>query len=168
MELLYNTIYKQCKFLGKILMKILPTVKDFIKPEYKTVGSGAFDIYLQSDTKIITGTDNEVKLGFKAAVPKGYVALLVPRSSTGINGLRLRNTIGVIDSDYRGEWIAHIAYDEQGENYYGEEHLFKRCDRIIQCLVVPINQESLDIVDYLDTTERGEGGFGSTNENTIV
>ena len=49
-----------------------------------------------------------------------------------------------------------------------EKTTIKRGDRIIQCLVVPINQESLDIVDYLDTTERGEGGFGSTNENTIV
>lgn len=145
-------------------MKFKPLVKDFIKPEYKTNGSGAFDIYLQSDIDLVVGSDNIINLGFSAEVPVGHVALLVPRSGIGIKGIGLRNTVGVIDSDYRGEWIAHIVIDEQGDNAFGNEINYKRGDRLIQCLVVPVNQVSIDIVDELSPTDRGDGGFGSTGK----
>lgn len=144
-------------------MKIKPLVKNFIKPEFKR-NSGAMDLYLQSDINLIVGKDNIINLGFATEFPEGYVALLVPRSSSGTKGIRLRNTIGVIDSDYRGEWIAHITIDEQGTNAFGDEISYKRGDRILQVLLVPVNREEPEITDTLSDTDRGTGGFGSTGK----
>ena len=142
-------------------MKIKPLVKDFIAPEYKTDNAGAFDIYLQEDIKITEGFINYINLGFAAAIPEGYVGILVPRSSIGIKGIGLRNTVGIIDSDYRGEWKACIVTDEQGKNSFGDEMSFKRGERLLQCLIVPVKKETIEIVDNLELTSRS-GGFGST------
>ena len=138
-------------------------VKDFIKPEYKRDFSGGLDIYLQSDVDLVVGKDTVINLGFAAEVPEGYVAILVPRSSAGMKGINLRNTIGVIDADYRGEWIAHIVIDEQGDNSWGDIIKYKRGDRILQALIVPFKKVDIEISDTLSVTDRGDGGFGSTN-----
>ena len=144
-------------------MKIKPMVKDFIKPEYKRDYSGGLDIYLQEDTELTVGKDTVINLGFAAEVPEGYVALLVPRSSAGMKGINLRNTVGVIDADYRGEWIAHIVIDEQGDNSWGDVIKYKRGDRILQVLIVPFKKVDIELSDTLSVTGRGDGGFGSTN-----
>ena len=143
-------------------MNIKPLVKDFIKPEYKSNSSGGMDIYFQEDVELKVGKDNVVNLGFSAEVPEGHVALLLPRSSAGMKGLQLRNTAGVIDSDYRGEWIAHITYDDI--NKWGNTIKYKRGERALQALIIPVKQETINIVDELSVTERGNGGFGSTGK----
>lgn len=143
-------------------MNIKPIVENFIAPEYKKDLSGGLDIYFQKDTELVIGTDNVVNLGFCAEVPEGHVALLVPRSSAGMKGLALRNTIGVIDADYRGEWIAHIVIDQQGDNVWGDSIKYKRGDRALQAIIIPFNKVDINIVDDLSVTDRGDGGFGST------
>ena len=143
-------------------MNIKPLVKDFIKPEYKSNSSGGMDIYFQEDVELKVGKDNVVNLGFCAEVPEGHIALLLPRSSAGMKGLHLRNTAGVIDSDYRGEWIAHITYDDI--NTWGETIKYKRGERALQALIIPVKQETINIVDEVSVTDRGNGGFGSTGK----
>lgn len=144
-------------------MNIKPLVKDFIAPEYKSESAAGMDIYLQKDTEFIVGKDTVVNLGFAAEVPEGHVALLLPRSSMGCKeGLHLRNTVGVIDSDYRGEWIAHITFDEI--NSWGTKKVIKRGERALQALIIPVKKESINIVDELSITDRGDGGFGSTGK----
>lgn len=143
-------------------MNIKPIVENFIAPEYKKDLSGGLDIYFQKDTELVIGTDNVVNLGFCAEVPEGHVALLVPRSSAGMKGLALRNTVGVIDADYRGEWIAHIVIDQQGDNVWGDNVKYKRGDRALQAIIIPFNKVDINIVDDLSVTDRGDGGFGST------
>ena len=129
-------------------MNIKPLVKDFIKPEYKRDLSGGMDIYFQEDVEFMVGKDNVINLGFCAEVPEGHVALLVPRSSTGMKGLHLRNTVGVIDDI----------------NVWGNTIKFKRGERALQALIIPVKQESINIVDELSVTGRGDGGFGSTGK----
>lgn len=143
-------------------MNIKPIVENFIAPEYKKDLSGGLDIYFQKDTELVIGTDNVVNLGFCAEVPEGHVALLVPRSSAGMKGLALRNTVGVIDADYRGEWVAHIVIDQQGDNVWGDSVKYKRGDRALQAIIIPFNKVDINIVDDLSVTARGDGGFGST------
>lgn len=143
-------------------MKIKPLVDDFIKPEYKRDLSGGMDIYFQQDVDLVIGIDNVVKLGFAAEVPEGHVAMLIPRSSSGMRGVGLRNTIGVIDSDYRGEWLAHLVIDERDDNAFGNIVSYKRGERALQVLIVPFKHESVELVDELSVTGRGDGGFGST------
>ena len=143
-------------------MNIKPIVENFIAPEYKKDLSGGLDIYFQEDVELKIGKDNVVNLGFCAEVPEGHIALLVPRSSAGMKGIGLRNTVGVIDADYRGEWIAHIIIDTQGSNEWGETIKYKRGDRALQAIIIPFNKVDINIVDDLSVTDRGDGGFGST------
>lgn len=143
-------------------MKIKPLVDDFIKPEYKRELSGGMDIYFQQDVDLVIGIDNVVKLGFAAEVPEGHVAMLIPRSSSGMRGVGLRNTVGVIDSDYRGEWLAHLVIDERDDNAFGNIVSYKRGERALQVLIVPFKHETVELVDELSVTGRGDGGFGST------
>lgn len=145
-------------------MKIMPLVKEFIKPEYKTEYSAGMDIYLQEDVTLVIGADNVIHLGFAAEVPEGYAAILLPRSSAGMKGINLRNTAGVIDSDYRGEWIAHIVIDQNQDNALLDEWHYKRGDRIVQCLIVPVKKVDIELTESISVTARGNGGFGSTGK----
>lgn len=128
----------------------------FIMPTKGTDNAGAFDIYMPEDG-VATGTSTLFGLGFAAAIPKGYAALLLPRSSTGAKfGLELNNTCGVIDSDYRGEWKAAIRTKS------GLVHSWEAGERLLQFVVVPVAEVTLQLVNSLDNTQRGTGGFGST------
>ena len=103
----------------------------------------------------------KVPLGLAFEVPKGHAMLLFPRSSTGLKTpLRMSNSVGVIDSDYRGEVCC--LYDNEGFNSsYLDHHIYKG-DRIAQGMILPVEQVSFLDVDELSETERGNGGFGST------
>ena len=128
----------------------------FIMPTKGTDNAGAFDIYMPEDG-VATGTSTLFGLGFAAAVPEGHVALLLPRSSTGAKyGVELNNTVGVIDSDYRGEWKAALKTKSS------LPFSWEKGERVLQFLVVPVTQVTLELVYSLDTTERGAGGFGSS------
>ena len=141
-------------------MNIKPLVKDFIKPEYKRDLSGGMDIYFQEDVELMVGKDNVVNLGFCAEVPEGHVALLLPRSSAGIKGICLRNTVGVIDADYRGEWLAFITLDPICD----KPITFKRGERALQALIVPFSRVAIELTDTLSQTGRGDTGFGGTGK----
>ena len=141
-------------------MKIKPLVDNFIKPEYKRELSGGMDIYLQQDVTLNVGADNVINLGFAAEVPEGHIALLLPRSSAGMKGIALRNTVGIIDADYRGEWIAHITLD----SICDKPIAYKRGERILQAVIVPFNKVEIELSDTLSQTGRGDTGFGGTGK----
>ncbi len=125
-------------------------------PTKGSAGAAAFDLYMP-EPGMASGVARPFKLGFAAAVPAGHVALLLPRSSSGAKfGLDLNNTCGVIDSDYRGEWQAFLRTKNS------QEFAWKAGDRVLQFLVVPVCQMTLELVSDLNSTSRGDGGFGST------
>lgn len=140
-------------------MRITSIHKGFIMPIKGSNGAGAFDIYMPI-AGIANGTSQLIGLGFAAAVPPGHVALLLPRSSTGAKyGVELNNSCGVIDSDYRGEWKAAIRTKS------GIPFAWEAGERVLQFLLVPVNYtEVLELVDELDATDRGAGGFGSSGK----
>lgn len=141
-------------------MKIKPLVNNFIKPEYKRDLSGGLDIYFQTDVILNPNQVNKIPLGFAAEVPEGCVALLLPRSSAGIKGIGLRNTVGVIDADYRGEWLAFITLD----SICDKPITFKRGERALQALIVPFSRVAIELTDTLSQTGRGDTGFGGTGK----
>ena len=99
----------------------------------------------------------ELRLGFACAVPYNSVGILLPRSSAGVKlGINLANTVGIIDSDYRGEVKAMAYRATPGRTEW------RAGDRLFQLLIVPCPPVSSRIVDELPTSERDEGGFGST------
>ena len=130
----------------------------FIMPTKASDKAGAFDIYMP-EGGTVSGSSQFIGLGFAAAIPTGFVGILLPRSSSGAkHGLELNNTCGVIDSDYRGEWKAALKTKS------GIPFSWNPGDRILQFLVVPVATLDLELVDSLDETNRGSGGFGSTGK----
>ena len=140
-------------------MRIKPVHFNFNKPTKGTEGAGAYDLYMPVSGSIPENGICKVGLGFAAEVPVDHVALILPRSGIGAKyGVELNNTCGVIDSDYRGEWIATLRTKT------GEEFFWKAGDRILQFVLVPAISVELEITDELSTTERGSGGFGSSGK----
>ena len=140
-------------------MRIKSLHPNFIMPAKSTIGAGAYDIFMPTDGLASGDNPTFVPLGFAAEVPENHVALLLPRSGCGSKfGVELNNTCGVIDADYRGEWVAAI-HTKSGD-------LFKwhQGDRILQFLIVPVANVELRLVQKLDDTARGNGGFGSSGK----
>jgi dUTP pyrophosphatase len=127
-------------------------------PAYATAGSACFDIATVDDnidirpgSWAVLGTD----LAFE--IPSGHVMMVYSRSGHGFkNGIRLANSVGVIDSDYRGELKIKLHNDSS------RVFSVNRGDRIAQAMIVPVSQTQFETVDELGTTDRGTGGFGST------
>lgn len=130
----------------------------------KTDGSAGLDLKLSRDPKGAMELAKEGKqwpyndlvgTGLAVAIPPGHVGLLIPRSSTGHKrGLTLGNTIGVIDSDYRGEIFLSLASGRCADLKAGET--------VAQLVVVAIDS-GWNVVEDLDATDRDIGGFGSTD-----
>lgn len=142
-------------------------------PVKATSGSAAYDLVLAKDTIVENGrflaTTN---IRFK--LPEGYAAIIKPRSGHTLKGMEVidkyGNTTridakvndGVIDSDYRGiVGILMQSWDEKAFNTY----TLKKGLHIAQMLIVKVEDVAWDVVDELDNTERGEGGYGHTDKN---
>lgn len=96
-------------------------------------------------------------LGFKTEIPKGYYCEVVPRSGNALwKGLTITNSPGIIDSGYRGEWIAIAS------NTSRQKVQLSIGDKISQFIVKKMVDAVLEEVDSLEESERGDGGFGST------
>ena len=129
-------------------------------PTYAHEGDAAADLYAAEDITILAHSlSTPVKTGVHVEIPNRMVGLILPRSSIGAKTpLRLSNSTGVIDSTYRGP--LGVLYDNIGDEPY-EIH---KGDRIAQLLIVPCYTFNSNVVDELEETDRGEGGFGSTGK----
>lgn len=128
-----------------------------VVPEYKTSGSSGMDL---SSVEEITLQPFERKLvatGLSIQLEEGYEAQIRPRSGTSIkHGITLVNCVGTIDSDYTGQIFVPLI------NLSQEPYTIKVGDRIAQMVIAQYVRAEAILVDELDKTERGEGGFGST------
>ena len=94
------------------------------------------------------------------AIPEGLVGVIAARSGLACKkGLAPANKIGVIDSDYRGEIMVAL------HNHSNEVRRIEHGDRIAQIMFMPYFAADFEVVDELDDTDRGSGGFGSTGKN---
>jgi dUTP pyrophosphatase len=126
-----------------------------ILPQYAKDGDAGMDLVA---TEIISKTRTQITYGTGIAVeiPRGYVGLIFPRSSVRKTGLQLSNSVGVIDSGYRGEIQATFNILNPKSQHY------EVGDRICQITILPYPSVRFTEVEELSQTERGEGGFGST------
>lgn len=101
-----------------------------------------------------------IPTGIAIEIPPGYEAQIRPRSGLAIrHGITLLNTPGTIDADYRGEIKVIVI------NLGSEDFVIKRGDRIAQMVICPVVKVELQEVEELSSTERSDGGFGSTGYN---
>ena len=140
-------------------IKVQRLHENAMPPFRATEESAGLDFMSAYDYKLLKGTTKKVNTGIAVEIPKGYVGILSIRSSLAKQGLSLANSIGVIDSDYRGSVDALIRYAGEGESYS-----LSRGDRVFQMLVIPVSIVDVKVVNELSSTERGDGGFGSTGK----
>ena len=129
-------------------------------PFYASTGAAAMDLHacLDEPLAIPAGQRRSVPTGLAIALPSAdYVALVYARSGLGVkHGVAPANCVGVIDSDYRGEIMVGL------QNSGKEDYVIQPADRIAQLMIAPVIQAQVELVDELDETARGAGGFGST------
>lgn len=133
-------------------------VPEAVAPYQATDGSAGWD--LTATTKeLIQGKKAIYGTGLSVEIPKGYVGLLFPRSSIHKKALRLSNSVGVIDSDYRGEVKA--VFDRLSTWPY-EWEIYQPGERICQLIILPVPTIEWEESEDLTNTKRGSGGYGST------
>ena len=122
-------------------------------PQAKTDGAAGLDLVLANDVVLREGEVQKVGTGVHVEIPVGHVGLVFLRSS--ISDVTMTNGVGVIDSDYRGEIILKL----RGVSRYSR---YTAGDRVAQLVVMKYLPVNVVVSDQLSSTERGEGGFGST------
>jgi len=150
---------------GKLDVKFKKLHEDATLPSYSTDGSAGLDCTTVTDGED-KGTYIKYKLGFSMEIPKGYVGYLFPRSSVSTTDLALSNSVGVIDSDYRGEVQARFFaknFSPLSQTLDARtKYKYHKGDKICQLIIMPIPRVNAQWVDELSETIRGEGGHGST------
>lgn len=146
-------------------LKILALSED-VKARYENhghyhAGDSGLDLYAVRDQEIKAGETAFIKLGIKCSgwdkEGDSVSWLLMPRSSISKTPLRLCNSIGLIDAGYRGEVMAAV------DNVKTFDYTVKAGDRLVQAVAFNGKGVTFKLVDQLDQTTRGEGGFGSTD-----
>ena len=136
-------------------VRIKKLSENAVIPTYAKDGDAGMDLVI---TSIITRYEGDITYGFGIAleIPKGFVGLVFPRSSIRKTDLILSNSVGVIDSGYRGEIQA--TFKRSGV------YVYEVGDRGAQIMIIPHPPIEFEEADELSDTERGEGGFGSTGK----
>lgn len=140
-------------------IKIKKLTHNAVIPTYAHDSDAGMDLTAVSKTydtcgNVVYGT------GIAIAIPNGYVGLIFPRSSNSKKDLLLSNAVGVIDSGYRGEIMLKFK-----RSYLGFRSVYKEYevgDRVGQIIIMPYPKIQFTEVDELDSTDRGNGGYGST------
>ena len=130
-------------------------------PTYGTEFSAGADLYacLEEPVTIAPGETKKIPTGLAMEIPVGCAGLIYARSSLGTKqGLAPANKVGVVDSDYRGEFMVFL------HNHGSQTQTVSHGDRVAQLLVTPVFTPGFEEVDELTDTVRGAGGFGSTGK----
>ena len=133
--------------------------RDIPLPRYMTPGSAGMDIRaaVTEAVNLPPGAVELIPTGFALAVPEGYEIQIRPRSGLSVrHAVGIINAPGTIDADYRGEVMVPLI------NFGKTAYTVRRGDRIAQMVVQTVCRARVSVVDRLDETERGSGGFGHT------
>lgn len=146
-----------------IEVKILDPRMQEQLPAYATPGSAGLDLRACIDAPITIkpGETHLIPTGLAIHIAEpGYAAMILPRSGMGHkHGIVLGNLVGLIDSDYQGQLM--ISTWNRGQ----AEFTLNPMERLAQLVIVPVLQVAFNVVDEFDTSERGDGGFGSTGKH---
>jgi len=128
-------------------------------PQYQSEHAAGMDLYSANteNVEIAPGAIEMIPLGFAMALPDHFEAQVRPRSGLASKfGVTLPNSPGTIDADYRGECCVPLI------NHGKELFIVEPNMRIAQMIIAPVVQATFEVVEELDETLRGVGGFGST------
>lgn len=128
-------------------------------PTQGSKSAAGWDLRALEDTVVEKGKSSKIRTGLAVAIPEGWEGQIRSRSSLGAKGMIMPNGVGTIDSDYRGELMVLATWIGEGEKIE-----LSKGERIAQMLIAPVPLTSYREVSFeeLSTTDRGEGGFGSS------
>ena len=138
-------------------IKIKKLAENAVIPKYARHGDAGMDLTV-TDIEIVDNYHVKYKFGIAIEIPLGYVGLVFPRSSIYKQGQILTNSVGVIDSGYRGEICAVMMGNNSDLSY-------KVGDRAAQIMIIPYPQIEFEESNDLSESERGPGSYGSTGKN---
>ena len=147
-----NVNYEYTQSTNSLKVRFKKLYEDTVTPSYAKNGDAGLDLTATH----MTWEENFIEYGTGIAVeiPEGYVGLVFPRSSVSKKeNFYLKNSVGVIDSGYRGE--IKLRFNQSGSHYQAGE-------KIGQLIIIPYPTIYLEQVEELSSNELGEGGFGST------
>lgn len=142
-------------------IKIKKLHKDAVIPKYAKSGDAGMDLTATTKEEDIFG-NTVYGTGLAFEIPEGFVGLLFPRSSNSKTDFRLTNSVGVLDSGYRGEVMFKFRNTSEAELNFQQK--YKTGDRIGQIIIIPHPEVEFEEVEELSKTERGAGGYGSTGK----
>ncbi len=130
-------------------------------PTQGSAQAAGWDLYALEETKVVKGASVMIPTGLACAIPVGWEGQIRCRSSLGKKGMILPNGVGTIDSDYRGELKVLATWIGEGDSF-----TVSKGERVAQMLFAPVPLVRIEEVapDELESTERGEGGFGSSGQ----
>ena len=149
----------------KVAVQRLPHGADLPLPAYATAQSAGLDLMaaIDGNVTLAPGARQLIPTGLSIALPAGYEAQVRPRSGLALkHGITVLNSPGTIDADYRGE-VKVLLINHGSENF-----VLKRGDRIAQMVVAPVTRIDWNVVETLDETARGAGGYGSTGVAAVA
>lgn len=132
-----------------------------IMPTYGSAEAAGADLYACLDEPVVIAPGESVFIptGLAMEIPAGYAGLIYARSGLACKrGLAPANKVGVVDSDYRGEFMIVL------HNHGSETQTVAHGERIAQLVITPVYTPGFTLVDELSGTQRAQGGFGSTGK----
>jgi len=143
-------------------VKIKRLHPDAVIPRYGSLGAAGFDLVAVEDVQLFGGQTKLVKTGLSVEIPMGFEMQVRPRSGTSLKtSLRVANSPGTIDSDYRGEICVIVTNTVIPAGDIGSVTI-KKGERIAQGVICAVEHVTFEEIEELSVTGRGTGGFGST------
>ena len=143
----------------KQMIKVKKLKENAVLPTYGSAEAAGADLYACLDETVVIapGKSAFIPTGLAMEIPKGYAGLIYARSGLACKrGLAPANKVGVVDSDYRGEFIVVL------HNHSEQAQTVTHAERIAQLLVTPVLMPEFTFAEELSDTVRADGGFGST------
>lgn len=147
------------ELIDKMKVRIKKLNDNAVMPTKAHATDAGFDLYCTS--KEIDWTKRQIvcHTGLAFEIPEGYVGLIFPRSSVSNKPLMMANSVGVVDSCYRGEVTTKFNITDTRQSAFAH---YQEGDRIAQMIIIPYPEIEFEETDSLSESDRGTGGYGST------
>lgn len=144
---------------NKMKVKIKKLDHNAVMPTKVHATDAGFDLYCTSREVNWEKRQLTCHTGLAFEIPEGYVGLIFPRSSVSNKPLMMANSVGVVDSCYRGEVTAKFNITDTRQSVFSH---YQEGDRIAQMIIIPYPEIEFEETDSLSESDRGTGGYGST------
>lgn len=155
----FSEVLKFLELIDKMKVRIKKLNDNAVMPSKAHAADAGFDLYCTS--KEIDWTKRQIvcHTGLAFEIPEGYVGLIFPRSSVSNKPLMMANSVGVVDSCYRGEVTTKFNITDTRQSAFAH---YQEGDRIAQMIIIPYPEIEFEETDSLSDSDRGTGGYGST------